>query len=491
MGKHGKGGGRGRTNFENHELDDMIDLVESARPGDMIGVADALGPVSQQIAQAGQELIDHLDGVEWEGESAKAFRDWARDLAKNTLKLGDYAAAVGKEMGNVGTGLATIQQSMPSRADGKATEVKKIPTPAQVTTNDAYVKAKAADQARHEAARQEAIGQMNKLGSYYSVSAEQLEVASRDAPAFKPPKDVGVPKPTDPPGYGKNKGGGGGGAAGNVGPVRNDVGDSSSPRQSHPVPSPDPEVRTNLDSLTLPKAPEPEPSVRPAPSSGGGPTPPSAMGPVAPPFGPGGTQPPGNMRQSPRFSGAVRQDPTGPKGQAGRVNPSAPGRFGPGGTGPGMTGTGRPKVTGPSAFGRSDGIVGGSPQRSGDRGGRIPRGTVIGGERGGAGQSGAGTTGGKSGAAGRRLASNPGGVVGGPRGAGDRVRGAKDFTPGGTGLVRGVKPTRDTTGQMPAPRTSSAQQESDRDGSARPDYLSEDPETWTPRRRDIVPPVID
>ncbi|MEV0600670.1 hypothetical protein AB0I82_15435 [Streptomyces sp. NPDC050315] len=490
MGKHGKSGGRGRTNFENHELDDMIDLVESARPGDMIGVADALGPVSQQIARAGQELIDHLDGVEWEGESAKAFRDWARDLAKNTLKLGDYAAAVGKEMGNVGTGLATVQKSMPSRADGKGTETKKIPTPAQVTTNDAYVKAKAADQAKHEAARHEAIVQMNKLGSYYSVSEEELELASQDAPTFRPPKNgLGVPKP--PPGAGEVGVGGGESIAGAPGSVSGGIGGSSSPRHSHVAPAPDRQVGTGLDSVAPSKAPEAESSVRPTTPSPNGPSTPH--GPTGPlptgPLGPGGFRSPVGKQQTPRFTGG-RVDPTGPNGPMGRTNPSAPVRPGPAGRLPGETGIPRTGTTGPSRVGRSDGIVGGTPTRSGGRAGSasIPRGTVVGGEHSASGQGAAGGTGG---VANRRLASNPGGAVGATRGVNGGTRPSKDFTPGGTGLVRGGNSTRNAAGSPPASRTPSARQETEREGSARPDYLAEDRETWTARRRDIVPPVID
>ncbi|MER7398459.1 hypothetical protein ABT381_23465 [Streptomyces sp. NPDC000151] len=488
MGKHAKGGGRGRTNFENHDLDDMIDLVESARPSDMIGVAAALGPVSQQIAQAGQELIDHLDGVEWEGESAKAFRSWAKDLAKNTLKLGEYAAAVGKEMDNVGIGLTTIQKSMPSRADGKGTEVKKIPTPAQVTTSDAYVKAKAADDAKREAARQEAINEMNKLSSYYRMSEEQLEVASRDAPVFKPPQDVGVPRPPR---------GGRGAEYGSVTEPGASAGSAPGPHVTSPsarrtdvASVPDHEVGTDLDSVALPQAPSPEPSLRPTTPSGGPSPLPGGTGPMQPgPLGPGVIQSPEAVRKASRFTPGGRSGAVGQNSQMGRVPQSITGRPNPGGTGPVGMGSGRSTAPGTARAGRPDGVVGGTPQRSADRrtAGHLPRGTVIGGERGTSGQGGVGS----AGAANRRLTSSPGGAVGTPRAANGRSRGTKDFTPGGTGLVRGAKAQSDTNGAVSSPRTSAVRRDPERDGTKRPDYLSEDQATWTSRRRDIVPPVID
>ncbi|WP_307660774.1 hypothetical protein [Streptomyces sp. V1I1] len=37
----------------------------------------------------------------------------------------------------------------------------------------------------------------------------------------------------------------------------------------------------------------------------------------------------------------------------------------------------------------------------------------------------------------------------------------------------------------------SGEDEQERTGSTRPDYLTEDEETWTARRRGAVPPVID
>jgi hypothetical protein len=163
-----------------------------------------------------------------------------------------------------------------------------------------------------------------------------------------------------------------------------------------------------------------------------------------------------------------------------------------------------------------DGVVGGTPVRSGGQPGvaRPPRGTVIGDERSPAGSNPVGTSnpvragegsgvtgrspmgmgahpgGGGAGAAtsrqtgpGRRFASEPGGVAGHPRG---QQQGRSEFTPGGSGLARGQ-----ALGGIPpvsgaAPGTTMRSQR-----SQRADYLTEDEETWSAGQRNTVPRVIE
>ncbi|GGZ47910.1 hypothetical protein GCM10010387_47850 [Streptomyces inusitatus] len=149
---------------------------------------------------------------------------------------------------------------------------------------------------------------------------------------------------------------------------------------------------------------------------------------------------------------------------------------------------------GPSAgmgAGRANGIVGGTPQRAvgGSAGPRIPRGTVIGGEATAAGRPsaarpsqsgviGAGPVNGSAQSGGRGTPS-ANGIVGTPRSGGAAPRSAAGggFTTGGAGLV----------GRRSRQQS---EEEQERSASARPDYLTEDEETWAVRRR-AVPPVID
>ncbi|MET9806524.1 hypothetical protein [Streptomyces halstedii] len=57
--------------------------------------------------------------------------------------------------------------------------------------------------------------------------------------------------------------------------------------------------------------------------------------------------------------------------------------------------------------------------------------------------------------------------------------GSRGFTAGGAGLVRG-----------PAGRRESDDEDQD-EGTSRPDYLTEDRETWEAGRREAAPPVIE
>jgi hypothetical protein len=94
-----------------------------------------------------------------------------------------------------------------------------------------------------------------------------------------------------------------------------------------------------------------------------------------------------------------------------------------------------------------------------------------------------GGAGGRGGAAGRRLASQPGGIVGGRPQPG--TNSGRPFTSGGSGLVRGNQP-----GGMPGTSGTGSRRQN-RDRNERPDYLTEDEETWQPPNPRTAPPVID
>lgn len=100
---------------------------------------------------------------------------------------------------------------------------------------------------------------------------------------------------------------------------------------------------------------------------------------------------------------------------------------------------------------------------------------------------------------GRRLASETGGVVGRPP---QSERGStRPFTPGGSGLPRGgAGSPEESSGRQPGQTGRSgmmphggtnARGRKDERGGERPDYLTEDEETWQQGDRRVVPPVID
>lgn len=531
----GSSGSSGRTSFEGHELNAMIDLIENSNPEHLEQAGQALLKARSSLNDAAKELGGFIEGVDWEGESGTAFRDWGSGLVAHAYKLGEFAETAGTQITVAGTGLASVRSSLPPR-DTRL--VRKSPddieTPAQIEGNPEYAAA-----VKVEKDRQEAINQANRLASYYAVSEETL--AAQEPPRFEKKLDVAMPKPR---GYrvGEDTGES---STGSDGPSRatapGESGGSTSsgttghqasvaaPRSVEPVL--DESISTEINSVATP----------PAPVTASGPSAPAPTSPVGPAGGPSLTPPMATGFVNPVTAGSKGlQGPMGAPRATGQTagggaratgptagSSSANGRSGPpvgrpspmsggstsGGTGragggsqtptagrSGITG-GRPMAaghagasgtTGPRA-GRASGIVGGTPQRAapGTTGGArgVPRGTVVG--AGGAARTGgpAGPVGqrGVVGSGGTKGASRPGGrgtpttngVVGTPRGGGGARAGAKGFTTGGAGLVRG-----------PAGRKDSGDEDQE-DGTPRPDYLTEDRETWEAGRRGVAPPVIE
>ncbi|MFV5996734.1 hypothetical protein ACNPQM_31115 [Streptomyces sp. NPDC056231] len=532
----GRSGASGRTSFEGHELNAMIDLIENSNPEHLEDAGEALLKARTAIKEAADELGDFIKDVDWEGESGIAFRDWGNGLVAHATKLSDFAEAAGTQITVAGTGLASVRKSLPprdTRLDRKS--VEDIEAPKRIDGNPEYAAA-----VKVEKDRQEAINQANRLASYYSVSAETL--AAQEAPRFEKQLDVAMPKPH---GFRDNDELGGSSTSFET------VGNSTTRGISERAATADtgtPEVASNraaiealgsapargggtstkIDSVTVSPAPVTVPGTSPMPSTvsptvpSTGPTLPMANGFVNPVADSSrrsttSTGLPRTIGQ-PGKSGPASGGPTttGRTGaQVGRPAPtgggsgsSTSGRPGGGGSQPpaagrsGVTG-GRPPAGGPASTskspgprtGRARGIVGGTPQRTvpgvdasgGTRG--VPRGTVIGAGR--PAQSGGSVSGtgqrGVIGAGGTNGVTRPGGmgtpsskgVVGTPRGAAGSGAGARGFTAGGAGLVRGPAGRRDSDN------------EDQNGGTTRPDYLAEDRETWEAGRRGAAPPVIE
>ncbi|WP_406408835.1 WXG100 family type VII secretion target [Streptomyces halstedii] len=531
-------GSSGRTSFEGHELNAMIDLIEHSNPEQLEEAGEALWNARSSLNDAAQELSDFIGAVDWEGESGTAFRDWGNGLVAHARKLGEFAEAAGTQITVAGTGLASVRNSLPPRDTRLSRKTpEEIETPKRIEGNPEYEAA-----LKVEKHRQEAINQANRLASYYAVSQETL--AAQEPPRFEKTLDVAVPRPRGQKGgqseSGTSSSGGAessGGTAFRAVPEHADTGSSdsvSSVQGSGSVGAVasvlDNRTSTEINSVSAPSVPVAPSSTSPAPpptgpaGPSGGPVLPVANGFVNPvtnsssrrtqgPAGgpravgqPGtgrfrggsdtGNAPTANGRSGspvgrPTSTGGGSASGTTGRGGGGSQSPTA-GRSGVTGGRP-VTGgghAGRTGTSGPPA-GRANGIMGGTPQRatsgSGARGG--PRGPVIGG--------GATQPGGTTGGAGRRgvigggtpnSAPRPGakgtsstnGVVGKPRGgAPGPGAGSRGFTAGGAGLVRG-----------PAGRRESDDEDQD-EGTSRPDYLTEDRETWEAGRREAAPPVIE
>lgn len=452
----GSPGGFGKTSFEGYDLNAMIDIVESASPETMESAATALVDARDAINDAANELSRNLGNVDWEGEAHTAFYTWGMNLTTTALALASYTDEVGTQVLAASSGLASVRKSMPPR-DSRIVpkKVDDIPTPQRVDGNAEYTAAVKAEQDR-----QEAINQMYRLASFYTVSSGMMELA--EEPTFPKMPDVGVPAPQrtiglEPPAARETHSLSGTSDANTVRhhsvnastvQPQSDASPPSARRLGDPVTQPDHHVGTEIDSVgTLPPPDTAKPTTVVPPSTAG----PSATSTGSvPPFAPTGVPPtfrgPGGRTSG--FGGVPGS----------RLPTSAQGRVGgmPGGTAAGRTGTGPVGPTGRTAAtgktgGRTTGpmgrgVVGGVPKAGGQAAGRtggVPHGPVTGMGATNPGRSGAGRTG--AGRAGD-------GVVGGRPVTGGAPGANSSRLPRGTVVGGEGAPTSRVAGERPGQR---------------------------------------
>ncbi|WP_338484187.1 hypothetical protein VM636_08090 [Streptomyces sp. SCSIO 75703] len=470
----------GSTSFEGYDLNAMVDIVESANPELLESAGKALVDAKEAIDEAAEELRRNLGDIDWKGEAHTAFRTWGDSLVETAKQVAGYAETIGTQVIAAGSGLASVRKSMPprdNRSDPK--KVSDIPEAKQVETNDEYTAA-----VKAEGHRQEAINQMYRLASFYTVSAGTMR--GTEEPVFPKMPDVGVP-PGSLPSVGPYKPPMGGASAAPMGEststtdqrvhaagAAGTMGETPpQPLAAHKnvdLPASRP-VGMEIDSVgTLPpqEAARPNTStpLSPGPVASAGPVPPMAPGMVPPALrgagrragGPGGTSalrvPPSAQGRSggPLGNGPVGRGGSGPVGQVprGATPGTAGGRVGGPVSPVGNRGTGpvgpvgrmaRPSQTGAGPMGR--GIVGGVPKPAAPAGGSLGGAT-----RGPVGPMGASP----SGRAGAGSGRAPQGVVGGRPVTGTAAAGGGSKLPRGTVIGGGSAPAASSTGQRPAQR---------------------------------------
>ncbi|MEU5536535.1 hypothetical protein [Streptomyces sp. NPDC020362] len=404
----------GSTDFENHDLNDMIDLAEQGSPEHLELASKALWDAHKSISDAATELRAHIEAVTWEGKGATGFRDWGRGLANWSDELASFANKAATQISAAGMGLATVSKSMPPRDPRPRADRKlpaELPKAKQVDSNPDFVVAKTA-----EKNRQEAINQMNRLASYYAVSAGALK-GEDGPPPYKAMPPVGVPKPTltgsddrtrakrFEPTQAASVDAGAVGHHAQATPTDAPPAAHGSPvKEVHqttvhqPVADPNHPVGTEINTVgTLPPQHTTAPHGGPTPTlptSGGGgqPTPPMTAGPVAPPippsvgrstgYGPTSRLPistqgrTGRTGPSGTVSGRVPQEPEGQTGRTATGGRVPQGPMGQAARAVGRTPTsagqsavrGSTQQTGRSSLGR--GITGGTPRTANTPGGR-------------------------------------------------------------------------------------------------------------------------
>lgn len=475
------------TSFDGHSLEQLMAMIAAFDPETVKARATLLTQAAADIKSIGETLKSHKV-TDWEGAAAEAFQDWVSQAGSATLRLGEYSANGGKYMTLAAQSMVEAKQNMPE-AEKVGTAHSNLETAHKYHNDpDAQTFGREAMGDLHEY-QVRAAQTMKTLAESYEQSANEMNKAQ--APTFPPPPGEFVPLSVADRDHVSRSGGDSGVGVGSGGsgsstykspnppgspanesdwvpghqPQPDNTSTSTTRPASVPVPGfPDREVGVGLDNVgTLPATTVPPTTDMP----GGGPVLPG-RGPVTP----GESIPPLTL---PPITGVPK--PGGGPGPFG----SFPGPSAPSAKAGGIA----------SLPPRDPGITGGRPVSSSEPGRGIPRGTVIGAEgpqtgrgmMGGMGGMGGGASHGPSGASGvgRRLATEPGGVVGGRQPA----KGGQPFTQGGSGLVRGTGagPVAGAGGRTPDRRRESQ-------GSELPDYLTEDEETWQGNRR-VVPPVID
>ncbi|MFI6652110.1 WXG100 family type VII secretion target [Streptomyces sp. NPDC050529] len=486
------------TDFEGMPYEDMVAMVRGVDPTGIMARGTALVDAQVEIEKIGTELKEHVGRTTWKGKGGDAFREWGDGLAKETLKLADYAGGAGSALQTAGQALSEVSKVVQGHPDATA----------MCYADAAKEKARLA---AVESARNEAIPQMNKLASYY-LMAEQT-ISSQEEPNFKPVPEAALPK--SPVEGGKTRiGTSGGGTDPVTGPqsggtstsghhyaVSSPGGTSGSspdgvpvvhtPQHVTAVPGAPDNTGTNIDTVTMPDAP---PTTTTPPTGG------------FPPQGPTGG---GHQTPLPPVMMPPRTGPFGPGDNIGRVTPTGPGGKGPvESVRPPVITPGRGGTEGirPPLIARTDpGIHGGTPNPGQPGTGPVrstSRGLVVGGERQATshGLMGGGTGGGHGGPMGRstglggsqRLVTEPGGTVRTPRGT--QPGAGREFTQGGTGLVRESPRTGGAMGPMGGAMGGASQgtsRRSQRREGGHPGYLAEDEENWTTGDDGVVPPVID
>ncbi|MFI6208711.1 hypothetical protein ACIBAI_20275 [Streptomyces sp. NPDC051041] len=506
-----------RTDFESMTHEQLAAMLDSATSEGAAQLATKLSKAASTITKIGDDLMTYTKGLEWQGEAGDAFRDWGGQTASATLRLGQYAEVASRWMATVAQAVAEAKAAMPdtsetTRAEEDLAEAKKTMAAAQApgARNDPDARKlaqtaqsdAAAAQQRMEAARAEAVQQLRKLAQTYEYSAQQVN--SVEPPTFSPPAQhldatqwdrseyvsIGTDTPNAATGAAASsavRSNGGPGSYDTAQPNTNSVsvnlslGDGSySGDRSHPVAMEIDSVATLPQHSMSPATTQSLPSTTvPRPET-------SAGQPIIVPTGyQSGGGHTGNATSSRAPSGFRSQFSSNP-----------------------LAGTGGTRI--PTV--RESGIVGGKPvtPTTGRPAGSIPRGTVIGGQgaqdhapmgRGLTTGSPAGAVGSGGVTGGRRLTSQPGGMVGGVPNQSGHVPSSRPVTQRGTGLP-GLAGTaqlpqaavRGRTGAVPGaiPRSSTAdsQQRNQRRGD-RPDYLSEDEETWQRSNRRPLPPVVE
>jgi uncharacterized protein YukE len=195
-----------RTYFEGMSHRTMLQMLVGADNAKVTALADKLSDVATTVEGIGTDLQTHMSGLEWDSAAGDAFRDWGGKVASATFTLSEYSQSASDQMTNVASVLSQAQRDMPPVPQGavntavayrqsknlygpwgdaadseSATACVPEPTAAEYSSAVATM----------EADRVKAVDAMTKLGSAYQGAADSM--TSAEEPKFPPPPNEVMP----------------------------------------------------------------------------------------------------------------------------------------------------------------------------------------------------------------------------------------------------------------------------------------------------------
>ncbi|MGW4383090.1 PPE domain-containing protein [Kitasatospora sp. NPDC004531] len=514
-----------KTPFDQYDLIPLKNMVGNSSPQQIRDVGEHWKSVHQELNEVAtqlQQAVQHAT-THWEGAAAQGFAQKGGQIqqsltntaahAQNTSIAMDYAASALQQTKSTMGGIKvpgfwdrvgkTLSDGFASSDEGLKRDLASGMNRIDAVNKNAH------ELSATEVAHQYAIGVMEHLGPQYTEAASYLDNPPEgdwgggSGEAYPPPPTVappaghtppnipmpqypeGHPKDLPPPGYVPPKDPG------------QQVPSPWSPGQVEPRPPGTPPTQTlpgwkpptppstGLDGWTPPETPG-------LPGGGGGGLPGGVGTLPAPGTGGGGGGVGGGGLGGgyvPGMGGGIGSGGGGVGGGRGGGIGSGGGRTGGLGTGGGgkVGGAGGAGAGGAGGAGKAGGVGGAGAVGAGGAGaagGRGAAGGMAGGMGGGMGGAGGGAKGGAKGGSG--LVRKAGGTIGGAKAGG---AGGRAFTEGGSGIGKGRAAGQGgAAGMHGAPGSGGANRKKKAEGH-RPDYLTEDEETW--RGGTANPPVIE
>ncbi len=157
----------GNGEFDGLSVENLRAMLANADPDKLTAAGTALGDAGPKILDIGSDLRRHVSRVEWTGEGGSAFREWAHDFALEVMRFGQFTSTVGQHVAQAGQALSETKSAMPeSRGPGPRA---------------AHEDPAAQDAERRET--EEARHQMERLSSAYRAAQETM--AAEQEPRFR------------------------------------------------------------------------------------------------------------------------------------------------------------------------------------------------------------------------------------------------------------------------------------------------------------------